>query len=65
MESLGTFSLIYNIQEFRIEIFRDSANGTFAFAVTDEEGTLRYEDAGLPSEAEARLQAENCVTLNK
>lgn len=65
MESLGTYSLIYNIQEFHIEILRDSANGTYAYAVTDEEGTVRYEDTGLPSDAEARLQAENCVTLNK
>ena len=65
MESLTTYSLIYNAMEFQIEVLHDPGRGTFAYTVTDEEGTRRYEGADLPSEAEARRQAENAVTLAK
>ena len=65
MQSLDIYSLIYNAMEFRIDVLHDSTRGTFAYIVTDEEGTRRYEGADLPNEAEARRQAENAVTLNK
>lgn len=65
MESLGSYSLIFNVKEYRIEVLHDSTRGAFAYTVTDEEGTRRYEGADLPSEAEARRQAENAVTLDR
>jgi hypothetical protein len=65
MENLASYSLIYNTMEFRIDVFHDPHRGTYAYTVTGEDGTRRYEGADLPDEAAARRQAENAVTLNR